>query len=138
MSDRPPIPCVGVVVLKGDDILIVKRKNPPNAGAWSIPGGKVEPGEDFETAVHRELYEETGLKAEILGKITEIEARFEPYHYILHDYVALWISGDPVAADDAAEARFIPFDELSDLGMWDKTLEVIKTARKMADGANLT
>ena len=131
----PAIPCVGVVVLRGEDVLIVKRKYPPNAGAWSIPGGKVEPGEDFETAVHRELAEETGIRAEIIGEITTIDARFGETHYLLHDYAARWVSGDPVAADDASEALFVTPDELGKLDLWDKTIDVIAQARQIIDGA---
>jgi 8-oxo-dGTP diphosphatase len=139
MSKKPPIPpaipCVGVVVLRGADVLIVKRKYPPNAGAWSIPGGKVESGEDFETAVHRELAEETGIHAEIIGKITTIDAKFGDTHYLLHDYAARWVSGEPVAADDASEAMFMSPGALNKLELWDKTIEVIAQARQIVDSA---
>ncbi len=128
MSKSAPIPCVGVVVLRGDQVLLVKRKNPPNAGAWSIPGGRIEAGESQEQAVHRELNEETGIDAEIIGKITVIDAQFGSYHYLLHDYAAVWTKGEPVAADDALDARFVPLNALSQYDLWDQTLEVIAQA----------
>jgi len=131
MNSAEPIVCVGVVVFKGDDVLIVKRKNPPNAGSWSIPGGRVEPGERYETAVHRELLEETGIRAEISGEIVVLDVAFDGVPYRLHDYAAKWVSGEPVAGDDASEALFMSPENLAKLEMWDKTVEVITQARAM-------
>jgi 8-oxo-dGTP diphosphatase len=131
MNSVDPVVGVGVVVFRDEDVLIVKRKNPPNAGTWSIPGGRKEPGEDFETAVHRELMEETGIKARIIGKIVELDVEFDKIHYRLHDYAAIWAEGVPVAGDDASEAQFMSRPELERLEMWDKTKEVIAQAREI-------
>src|SRR4051812_45185259 len=62
MPARPVVACVGAVVTDGHGrLLVVRRANDPSAGLWSVPGGKVEPGEDDAAAVVREAYEETGL-----------------------------------------------------------------------------
>lgn len=131
MENTAPINCVGVVVFRGDDVLIVKRKNPPNAGAWSIPGGRMEPGESSHEAVHRELWEETGIRAHIVEEIVVLDEVFEGVPYRLHDYAAIWLEGEPVAGDDASEALFIPLNDLEKLNLWDKTTKVIHDAYKM-------
>ena len=59
---RPRVPCVGALVHDDEGrLLVVRRRNEPGAGRWSVPGGRVEPGESDLTAVRREVLEETGL-----------------------------------------------------------------------------
>ena len=127
----PIIQCVGVICFRGDEVLLVKRGTPPRKGDWSIPGGRIEPGESQTDAALRELFEETGVTVKLGPKVELVEACFENKDYHLHDYIATWVSGTPQAGDDAAEARFYPPEDLEGLGMWPKTLEVIETARKL-------
>jgi len=118
--------CVGVVCLKGESVLLIQRGTAPRKGEWSIPGGRIEPGETEAQAALRELDEETGVTANVLTKITALNADFEGYHYRLHDYLAEWVSGTPVAGDDAAQAKFVPLNEIDNLGMWPETVRVIR------------
>ncbi len=134
-----PVPAVGVVCLRGDEVLLVRRGNPPRAGEWSIPGGRIEPGETTISAALRELQEETSISAEIIGLVDVVDAIFEnkagdlvTRHYVLIDYVARWVSGQPVAGDDANEAKFFGSDEIQSLGLWDETLRVIESGRVIA------
>ncbi len=106
-----PIPAVGVVCWRGDEVLLIQRGRAPRQGEWSIPGGKVERGESLHDAARRELLEETGITAEIGGLIEVYEIIDSVFHYVLIDYGAKWLSGEPLAADDADEARFMPLDE---------------------------
>jgi len=80
----------------------------------------------------RELREETGVTAEILGLIDVVDGLFpnESRHYVLIDYVARWIAGDPTPGDDAAEAVFIPIEEAAARAAWDETRRVIRVAHE--------
>ena len=120
--------CVGVICFRGEDVLLIQRGTAPRKGEWSIPGGRIEPGESETDAALRELFEETGVKAQLGDKVAVIEADFEGYKYRLHDYAAQWSEGEPRFGDDAADARFVPPAELDGLGMWPKTRAVIDTA----------
>jgi 8-oxo-dGTP diphosphatase len=120
--------CVGVICFRGDEVLLIRRANPPRAGEWSLPGGRVEAGETEQAAALRELTEETGVAATLGEKIAVIDADFEGFSYRLHDYVAAWVKGEPKGADDALDARFVPLAEIDTLGMWAKTNAVIRDA----------
>lgn len=126
------VPAVGVVCMRGDEVLLVRRGNPPRAGEWSIPGGRIEPGEKAADAALRELTEETGVDAVLCGLIDVVDAIFEnkertltTRHYVLIDYAARWVGGEPVAGDDADEAVFVALDQLSAYGIWDETQRII-------------
>lgn len=125
--------CVGVVCIRGEEVLLIQRGTAPRKGEWSIPGGRIEKGETEAQAALRELTEETAVKASLLTKITALDADFEGYHYRLHDYLARWTSGEPKAGDDADKARFIPLSEIETLDMWPETVRVIREGyEKMA------
>ena len=125
--------CVGVVCIRGEEVLLIQRGTAPRKGEWSIPGGRIEAGETEAQAALRELSEETSVSAELLTKITALDADFEGFHYRLHDYLARWESGEPKAGDDADKARFVPLSEIHSLGMWPETVRVIQEAyEKMA------
>lgn len=120
--------CVGVICFRGGDVLLIRRANPPRAGEWSLPGGRIEPGETERQAALRELSEETGVSATLGDKVAVIDADFEGFSYRLHDYAAQWTSGQPKGADDALDARFVPVADIGRLGMWLKTNAVIRDA----------
>jgi len=125
-----PIPCVGVVCWRGDEVLLIRRGHPPRQGEWSIPGGKVEWGEPLAVAALRELHEETGVEAE-LGRLVEVYEIIEPgFHCVLIDYVALWREGEPKAADDADDARFLPFATALEAVGHDDLRDVLTRSRR--------
>jgi len=138
-TPRRPIAATGLVCLRGDDVLLIKRGKAPLKGRWTLPGGRIEWGEKAQHAALRELSEETGITAKIIGLVDVVDAVFDTpdsatasIHYVLIDYVAHWISGKPRAGDDAAEARFFSPDEIEALGLWSETARVIEAARAMA------
>lgn len=130
-----PVPCVGVVCLRGDEVLLIRRGRPPKQGEWSLPGGRIEPGERAVDAALRELHEETGVEAEITGLVDVVDGLFPEAgrHYVLIDYAARWLSAEPVAGDDALEARFVPLDKVDTLIEWSETQRVIRQAVALHD-----
>lgn len=127
-TDQTPIDCVGVICVRPGEVLLIRRGQAPRAGDWSIPGGRIEPGESEPHAAIRELMEETGVRAKLGDKFVTIKAHFEGKNYNLHDYPALWVSGEPCPGDDALQARFFPIEDISHLKMWPKTEEVVRGA----------
>lgn len=131
-SSMTPVPAVGVVCWKGDKVLLIRRGTPPRMGEWSLPGGRIEPGERAIDAALRELREETGVEARILRLVDVVDGIFPEAgrHYVLIDYVAEWVSGEPVAGDDATEAVFLPVDAAMARVGWTETRRVIALARE--------
>lgn len=130
-----PVPAVGVVCLKDDTVLLIRRGKPPRMGEWSLPGGRIEPGERAIDAAVRELAEETGVQADILDLLDVVDGVFPEAdrHYVLIDYLAVWRGGEPVAGDDAIEAAFHPLTGIDALLDWDETLRIIRMgAERMA------
>jgi len=133
---RHPQAAAGVVCLRGGDVLLIRRGKPPREGEWSLPGGRIEWGETAAQAALRELTEETGVTAELLGLLDVVDGLFNgptgalEQHYLLIDYAARWVSGDPVAGDDAAEARFWPFRDAVKQVQWSETRRIIALARE--------
>lgn len=129
-SFASPVPAVGVVCLRGAEVLLIRRGKPPRVGEWSLPGGRIEPGERATDAALRELAEETGVTARITGLIDVVDGIFTEagLHYVLIDYAAEWVSGGPIAGDDALEARFVPLDQVEALIDWSETRRIIALA----------
>jgi ADP-ribose pyrophosphatase YjhB (NUDIX family) len=103
-----PIVAVLAVVLRGVRVLIVQRKQQPNAGRWGFPGGVLELGETVFDGAMRELLEETSVAAEAAGWLNihdavsrDDEGRVQ-FHYVLIAVRGVWQSGEGVAGDDAA------------------------------------
>lgn len=134
-SSMTPVPAVGVVCLRGDEVLLIRRGTSPRMGEWSLPGGRIEPGERAIDAALRELREETGVEARILGLIAVVDGIFPEagLHYVLIDYVAEWISGEPVAGDDAAEAVFMSIQAALAAVAWSETSRIIRQAADFMD-----
>ncbi|MDR7231632.1 8-oxo-dGTP diphosphatase [Caulobacter sp. BE264] len=139
-----PVPTVGVVCLRGEEVLLIKRGTPPRLGQWSVPGGRLEWGETLQDAALRELKEETGVDADLLGLIDVIDGVFPARpggeitrHYVLIDYAARWTGGEPLAGDDAAEARFVSREEAMELVEWEETRRVIAEAFERFGGLPL-
>ncbi len=103
---------VAGVILRGNQIVMIRRKYGTNKGKWCIPCGNVEIGEDVRTAVRREIKEETGLDVEV-GDIVDV---LSTHHSPERSVVGVWFlvkekGGNLVAGDDAAEVQLFPLDE---------------------------
>jgi ADP-ribose pyrophosphatase YjhB (NUDIX family) len=126
VSTRPEL-CVGAVVLRGQELLLVRRARGPGFGRWSLPGGRVEVGETLAEAVVREVAEETGLEVvcgEALGWVERISDRD---HFVIIDFRAVPTApGAPLTAgDDAAEVAWVPLDEVTGMDLVDGLAEFL-------------
>lgn len=141
MSDREypfrPIVGIGIVVLKQDSVLLVRRGKPPNIGSWTLPGGAQEVGETVEQAARRELLEETGLTvgplhfAAHVDNIRQDAAGRVQFHYTILDFATRWESGEPIAGSDVTEAVWAPLDGLQEFRLWSEAYRVIDVARRL-------
>ncbi len=141
--EYPAFPLVGVgtVILKDGKVLLVRRGAEPAYGKWSVPGGMVELGETLRVAAAREAKEETGLDVAV-GPLVDIVERVIPdaegriqYHFIILDFAAKWLAGEPIAASDAAAARWVDLDDLESLDTTEGLIPVIRKAKELVDRA---
>lgn len=116
-------------------VLLVERGRPPGVGLWTVPGGKLEPGETLAQAVAREVREETGLVVEIGALACVVEHITSDYHYVILDYLARVIGGELAAGSDVVTARFVDDVELATLPLTDGLEPVLARARAQRGAA---
>jgi ADP-ribose pyrophosphatase YjhB (NUDIX family) len=123
---QQPVVTVGGVVIKDGKLLMIRRKNDPGRGLWSIPGGRLELGEYLSDAVAREVFEETGVRVETRGLLGIHEVTGDP-HYVMLDHVAVPINdAEPVAGDDADDVRWVPIEDIDKLECTPLLLEKLR------------
>jgi len=141
MSERlyPEKPMVGVgaVIFKNDEVLLIKRGNPPLAGEWSIPGGKLEENESIIEAVQREIKEECNVLVDIddlidlFEYIEKDEKNRVKYHFIVFDFRAQYLKGELDHLSDASAARWVKVNDLDKYKMKKDTKNMIMKALNM-------
>ncbi len=138
---RPTLGALAVVchrVEGQDSVILVQRRNPPNAGGWGFPGGHVEWGETALEAAARELHEETGVQARPVEYLTNVDVLLpDPdtgglaYHFLLTAVLCDYVSGTPTPDDDALAADWIAVDSLPGAGLdlIDQVADLARLAR---------
>ncbi len=117
---QAPVPAALAVVVRGRQVLLVRRANPPDQGLWGFPGGRIERGETVFAAAERELAEETGLAGTAIRLLDALDLLdCAPDGTLRHHFILLAVlctpgSGAVHAADDALEARWFNRDALGD------------------------
>lgn len=133
--DRPWIG-IGVIVFRGNDVLLIQRGKPPRLGSWSLPGGAQHLGETAQEAARRELLEETGISAgplllaDVIDSVTRDENGAVQYHYTIVDYCAEWLCGEAVAGDDVTATAWVGPGDLPKYALTREAEAVIALARK--------
>ncbi len=115
MNDLPhPRVGIGIIITRGNDLLLVRRRHVHGDGTWSTPGGHLDFGESPETCAVREAREETSVEISeprfvaITSDVFESESKH---------YITLWLT----AAHVSGEARAAAADELSQVGWFDRS-----------------
>jgi 8-oxo-dGTP diphosphatase len=118
------VACVGGLLYDEEGrILLVRRRNDPGSGLWSVPGGRVEPGETDTQAVIREMAEETGLTVEPGALV----GRVQRGPYAIADYRCAVVGGSLHAADDATDARWCDAAALEDLPLVPLLMDTLRS-----------
>jgi len=134
---KRPFVGIGIVVIRGDHVLLCRRGKPPNVGTWTLPGGAQDLGETCEDAARRELAEETGLTvgplhfAAYVDTIRRDADGQVQFHYTILDFAARWEAGEPIAGSDVSEVAWAPMDALEPYALWSEAHRVIAIARTL-------
>jgi 8-oxo-dGTP diphosphatase len=127
-----PMVGAGAVVHRGDRVLLIKRKYPPNEGRWAIPGGLVELGERVEAAAVREVLEETGLRVKVEGLLdvgTEVHTdggSKVKFHFVLVDFIARRVGGKLKLNQESSDGGWFTESGADSLDMSEGTRKVIR------------
>lgn len=157
----PTWPRVGAsaAIFRQGHVLLGERGKGAMAGWWSLPGGHVEPGETVSVAAQREVMEETGIEARILGLVDLHEVirheATEPgadvagaavaasapvptvsWHYIIAVHFGIWVSGEPIAASDCRATRFVDLGRLDEVPLTPGAEAMIHRAHALFTAAN--
>lgn len=121
------ISCVGAIIRDDQGrLLLVRRGHEPGAGLWSVPGGRIEPGETDAEALVREMREETGLEVEPGPPLGAVQRPSGDGDVIdIRDYAATVIGGTLIPGDDATEARWVSVADLGSLAVTEGLIEVL-------------
>jgi len=139
---KQPIVGVGAVIICDGKILLEKRKGEPGRDKWTIPGGLMELGEIAEQTVIREVREETNLEVEdpelidVVNNIIADENAKIKYHFVIVDYYVKLKGGTLKAADDAAEVKWVKFDEVENYDLTKSFREFFKRNRQRLEKLN--
>lgn len=124
---------VGAITVKGGKVLLVKRGIEPSKGLWAIPGGTLKLGETLQECAAREIWEETGIRIKVGDSVYVFDflerddKRKIKFHFIVVDFAAEYLSGEPQGADDALEAHWLSPAELSELPVAKNTLKALRS-----------
>jgi ADP-ribose pyrophosphatase YjhB (NUDIX family) len=129
-----PRAAVSGAIFRGDEVLLTQRWQVPMLGAWSLPGGHIEPGEKAADALLRELREETAIEARLLGVAGAVDVIRHgqdgavSFHRVILVFYGIWQSGEAVAGSDAAAVMWRRPPEIAALRTTPGLAEVIERA----------
>lgn len=129
-----PKPCVDILIMRGDALLLARRAFEPAKGEWDLPGGFIDSGETAEEAVVREALEETTLHVrvtEYLGSVPDVYVwgnwRVPTLSFC---YLVDIVDGEPKAQDDVESLTWVPLDKLPSKLAFEHQIQVIDLLRR--------
>ena len=129
-----PMVGIGIVLLRQDTVLLIKRGRPPAAGAWSLPGGAQELGETAEDAARRELLEETSLSVGEFTLIAHVDSIHRDasgrvqYHFTILDFAAEYAGGEAKAGGDVTDVAWVHPNDFDAYDLWSEARRVVRLA----------
>ena len=132
-----PRAAASAAVFRDGKVLLAQRAKPPLAGIWSLPGGHIEPGEKALEAAHRELREETGIKADLKGvaDVKDVILHHDDgslrAHYVISAFFGVWLSGTARPQSDCQAVEWVAIKSLGDRPLTEGTAEIILRSAKL-------
>lgn len=142
LTQRPQL-AASVAVFRGDKVLLAKRARAPASGLYSLPGGRIEAGERLEEGVMRELFEETGLQASVIGFVEHVEiierdsAGKLNLHVVIAVFAAEWIGGEARLSEEVSDLTWVDPLKPGDLPMTAGLPRILARAAAIAREAGL-
>jgi 8-oxo-dGTP diphosphatase len=134
-----PFLCASVAVFRDDSVLLAARARPPLERLYSLPGGLVEPGESLTEAALRELEEEVGLAADMIGFVDHVEIIERDaegrvsHHFVIAAHAARWRAGEPRIGSETLDVRWVREDEVTALATTPGLAAMLRKAFALAE-----
>ena len=135
-----PRAAASAAIFHDGKVLLAQRSKLPLKGIWSLPGGHIEPGEKALEAAHRELREETGIKADIEGLVDVADVILHHDdgslrgHYVISVFYGVWLKGEAKPESDCLAVEWVSVAELSERPMTEGTVAIIERAAALLEG----
>jgi 8-oxo-dGTP diphosphatase len=130
-STHQIIKAASACVWRGDDILLAQRGKTLGYGFWSLPGGKIEPGETAGDAAERELREETNVIADLRHHVGDFDLVAGDVHYVISCFTGRYVSGEAIAMTDAKAVAWVNWQKIGDYQLAVNNAEAVKLAHKL-------
>ncbi|MGC8654835.1 MAG: NUDIX hydrolase [Candidatus Kryptoniota bacterium] len=118
-----------------DNVLMIKRGDPPYENSWALPGGHLEFGEKLEDAAVRETFEETGIRVMvdkfISFKNVIVEENGRKFHFVAFCYNAVYLNGTLAPGSDVRAASWVPIKSLGNLYISPVVLDFIESGKSL-------
>jgi 8-oxo-dGTP diphosphatase len=134
-STNRPVLAASCACFRDGKLLLAQRANPPQF--WTLPGGRVEFGEHAAAAAVRELKEETGVEAEVVGFAgfrEVISRRGGNLHFVVLAFAARWVAGEAAPTPETAAVEWIDPGDLHRFKTTEGLAEIVENARRIAGG----
>jgi 8-oxo-dGTP diphosphatase len=130
-KQKPIIKAASACVWRGEEVLLIQRASALGKGRWSLPGGKVEAGESFLAAAHRELLEEAGVTAALDHEVGDFTVETAGVIYMISCFTGHIVSGEAAAASDAGAVSWTHWRSLSDYNLAPNIVEAVELAHNL-------
>ena len=122
------IEVVAAIIREGDRVLATQRGYGEFEGMWEFPGGKIEPGEEREEALKREIGEELAVEIEVEELVCTVEYDYPNFHLTMHCYFCSIVKG-VVELLEHKSARWLRCDELNSVEWLPADVGVVNSLR---------